>query len=376
MTATDKARWVMALRLFEEWLTAHDYSDTTTDRLTRQMRRFARDHDVNPWDITATHLETWLAGLTCGPSGLYQYRTTLRTFYGWAYRVGRVAVNPAAHVSGHRRKHAPKSWAASVAEWRRWLEAGRFTPQTVRHYVKTLTQMANEVPVDSPWDVTTSDLTEWMAGHRWQRETARSARTAVRSFYAWAVKVGYLADSPALDLPRVRPASPCPRAVPEDAYRQALMSATGDDELMIRLAGELGLRLSEIAGLHSRNLANEGGAWALYVLGKGGKVRRLPVPDPLARLLRDRDPGWVFPSPVKPGCPVTPNYVANHVTPHLPAGYTTHKLRHRFATRVYAVSNDLLATQKLLGHASPTTTQRYVQLPDDAARRMVEAVAW
>jgi len=370
-------RWLLAIRLFTEWLTGHDYSPTTTDKLVRQLRRFARDHDeVNPWDMTAAQVEAWLGRLTCGASGMYQYRTMLRTFYGWAWRSGRVSVNPTAHVSGYRRKHAPSTWAASIAEWQRWLQAGVLSTQTVRHHVKIVTQMANEVPVASPWDVATADLSEWMAGHRWQRESARSARGAVRSFYSWAVKAGYLADSPAADLPKVRAVPPCPRAVPEEAYRQALASASGDDELMIRLAGDLGLRLSEVAGLHSRDLVNEGNGWALYVHGKGDKIRRLPIPDSLARQLREKPAGWVFPSPVKPGNPIGASCVADHVSPHLPEGYTMHKLRHRFATRVYAVSHDLLATQQLLGHASPTTTQRYVQLPDETARRLVEAVAW
>ncbi|MGI5952030.1 MAG: tyrosine-type recombinase/integrase [Brooklawnia sp.] len=369
-------RWATARRLFTEWLTEHDYSPSTTDRLARQLARFAKAHQhTHPWDVTNTQVEVWLAGLTCGPSGMYQYRTMLRTFYGWAHRTGRVMVNPTVYVSGYRRKYAPSTWAASVNEWARWMQAGSLSRHTIRHRVKVVTQLANELPVGSPWDVTTPDLAEWMAGHVWARESARAARSAVRAFYGWAVKAGYLVDSPAVDLPRVKATTPCPRAVPETVYREALAGATGDDVLMLRLAGDLGLRLSEIAGLHSRDLVNEGVGWSLYVRGKGDKTRRLPIPDTLARELREREPGWVFPSPVKQGRPVSPDYVSRRVTRHLPAGYTTHKLRHRFATQVYAVSQDLLATQQLLGHQSPTTTQRYVQLPDTTSRALVEAVA-
>lgn len=54
---------------------------------------------------------------------------------------------------------------------------------------------------------------------------------------------------------------------------------------------------------------------------------------------------------------------------------TPHPLRHRFATRAYAVDRDLLAVQTLLGHASPVTTRRYVAVPDESLRRTVLSVA-
>lgn len=50
-----------------------------------------------------------------------------------------------------------------------------------------------------------------------------------------------------------------------------------------------------------------------------------------------------------------------------------HALRHRFATRVYNVDRDVFAVQILLGHSSPATTQRYVQINDTALRRLVTA---
>jgi site-specific recombinase XerD len=56
-------------------------------------------------------------------------------------------------------------------------------------------------------------------------------------------------------------------------------------------------------------------------------------------------------------------------------GWTAHSLRHRFATRAYAGERDLLTVQQLLGHSSVATTQRYTQIPDDALRRAVMAVA-
>jgi integrase/recombinase XerC len=58
----------------------------------------------------------------------------------------------------------------------------------------------------------------------------------------------------------------------------------------------------------------------------------------------------------------------------LPEGFTTHSLRHRFATAAYGVERDLRAVQELLGHAKPETTARYAAVPDGALAAAVAGV--
>lgn len=50
-------------------------------------------------------------------------------------------------------------------------------------------------------------------------------------------------------------------------------------------------------------------------------------------------------------------------------------IRHRFGTRAYALTSDLLLVQEMLGHASPTTTRRYVQYDRDRMRAAVDELA-
>lgn len=50
-------------------------------------------------------------------------------------------------------------------------------------------------------------------------------------------------------------------------------------------------------------------------------------------------------------------------------------MRHRYATRAYEATHDLLLVSKLLGHASVETTQRYVAMPDERLRAGLEAVS-
>ena len=71
---------------------------------------------------------------------------------------------------------------------------------------------------------------------------------------------------------------------------------------------------------------------------------------------------------------LSPAYVGKRVSRVLGVGWSTHTLRHRFATRCYAGSRDLLSVQKLLGHSKPETTEGYVLVPNEWLRSaMAEA---
>lgn len=57
----------------------------------------------------------------------------------------------------------------------------------------------------------------------------------------------------------------------------------------------------------------------------------------------------------------------------LPPPWTTHTLRHYFATATYAQTQDVLVLMRLLGHSRPEVTMRYVAQSTDALRA---AIAW
>jgi integrase len=217
--------------------------------------------------------------------------------------------------------------------------------------------------------ITTGQAIEWMVAHRWAPETRKSARAALRSFYDWAVEQGHLAHNPVATLRPVRVPPPCPNPTADRPYQRALAAANDQETLMLMLAAHCGLRRAEIAALHTDHLI--GGT--LRVTGKGGRTRMVPVTnrDLLARLRATPD-GWVFPGRF-PDTHVCPDYVGRRLSRLLGPGWTGHSLRHRYSSRVYGGSRNILALQKLLGHSSPETTQRYVEV-DDAA--MWDAAGW
>lgn len=217
------------------------------------------------------------------------------------------------------------------------------------------------------------DLGGWLAEAGWAPNTMKSARSSLRSFYGWAHASGLLDSSPAHLLPAVRVPRSRPRPTPETAYRAAREYADERARLAIDLAGMCGLRRGEIARARVEDVEADLVGWSLRVVGKGGHVRVVPLPDGLADTIRARGAGWLFPSPH--GGSLTPHHVSKIVSVHLPAGVTLHSLRHRCATTAYAATRDLRAVQELLGHSRPETTAAYVLAPDESIRAAMLAAA-
>ena len=95
--------------------------------------------------------------------------------------------------------------------------------------------------------------------------------------------------------------------------------------------------------------------------------------DYLAALIRESGSGWLFPNGV--GGHLTAGHVGKLIAAALPGDWTAHTLRHRFATRAYRGSHDLRAVQRLLGHESVLSTERYTAVGDDEVRAAA-ARAW
>jgi integrase/recombinase XerC len=199
--------------------------------------------------------------------------------------------------------------------------------------------------------------------------------SACRSFYAWLLKHGRIAASPAAALRAPKAPRKLPQVLDVDEAVQLVELPTDAplglrDRAMLELFYSSGLRLSELCALRWRDLALADGL--VTVLGKGSKQRTVPVGSHAVKALDDwrRDSagqpdGAVFPG--RGGKPITPRAVQirlralaqrqglfKRVHPHL--------LRHSFASHVLESSGDLRGVQELLGHADIATTQIYTHL--------------
>lgn len=110
-----------------------------------------------------------------------------------------------------------------------------------------LRRLAGDHPGRGPWDLVEADLSAWLGSHDWARETLRSHRAALRSFYGWAAAAGHVEDDPARLLRRVPAAEPAPRPAAEQVIRPAIVRADDRAALMLRLGAQQGLRRGEIS---------------------------------------------------------------------------------------------------------------------------------
>src|SRR5699024_4559569 len=101
------------------------------------------------------------------------------------------------------------------------------------------------------------------------------------------------------------------------------------ERLILRLAAELGLRRTEIALVHQRDMTEDLDGWSLLVHGKGDKERLLPLINSLSIALRTAtlaSGGWAFPG--GDAGHLSPRYIGTLISRILPPGVTLHQLRH------------------------------------------------
>lgn len=203
----------------------------------------------------------------------------------------------------------------------------------------------------------------------------KSMRSALMSFFGFAVKKKFLEVDPAYQMVAVKVPRPLPRPVSEEALRVAYDLASPEVQCMILLGSMGGLRLSEITNLHMEN--REGNL--LRVLGKGSKERIIPMNSTLMasldRLEAEIEWGFYFPNPMTHSARSI-SYVAIQIKKDLPPKYSAHNLRHRAASTAYGATKDIRAVQELLGHASVATTQLYTAITSDDLKAVSDATDW
>ena len=381
LAAGERDRWLSALRAFEVAQLANRCQPATITRRVKHVRRFALYFEGSPWHVRFEDYAGWLQSLEVSDATKASMRDSLRAFYRWAYESERVSSNPTAEP-GYRatRLAIPDRWVQPLVEYERFLSSKGDAPQTIRARMEQLRTFARDNDWLAPFEVTTQDNREWQAAKVWAKETRRHRKVTLHGFFKWAVDEGMLDVDPTEKLPKVRTNEPTPRPAADQEYALALQRADERWALALRCAAELGLRREEVSRIHSADLIRRtDGTW-LTVHGKGSKTRVLPVPPDLASVILRRPEGYLFPGRIvekqrhKGSGHLSARYLGKQIGGLLPEGVTMHALRHRFATRAYHHNRDVFTLQKLLGHASAATTQRYVQVSDAHMRTLVEAM--
>jgi integrase/recombinase XerC len=224
------------------------------------------------------------------------------------------------------------------------------------------------------------------------------------SFFGFLVVDGVVAGNPmpAVGKPRIPTPSPKPLRG-EDTPEQLLVAVNQSDErqrdpwperdvAVVALALCAGLRLSELLALKAGSLLGRPGERRVEVAGKGGRPRAVPIEPELDavvdRYLQSRRLRFGRVSPADPlfldrkGLPlrrgglqylVESCYRRAGITDRVPRGAQLHALRHTFATRLAEDGANASEIMRLLGHASLTTSQGYIEVTAAQQRAAVRA---
>lgn len=146
--------------------------------------------------------------------------------------------------------------------------------------------------------------------------------------------------------------------------------------LAISLAGDCGLRVAELTSVCASDVNRS--SLGLRVMGKGRKVRVVPIPARVAALL----PLWRQLSTNPRLVPRSSRTVRRWVRAaavaagvYLPVGNAVHTLRHTYATRLIRAGVRLDVVQRLLGHARLSTTAVYLHSSMDDLHDAMAALA-
>lgn len=257
-------------------------------------------------------------------------------------------------------------WSSAIEEFSKELEIAEHPRSTRRLRAYQLRSFAHDHRQRGPWEITRADVAAWLLAQDWEPATRRSHRAALRTFYAHACAVGRLDADPTATLPKVKVSAGFPRPAPDDVVDAGLRTPDDTVRLAIWVMAMTGVRRAECSEINRDSVIHDLRGWTLRVLGKGGKLRDIPIEPAMARAILARPGYWAFPGQVDGH--VSADWLGKLVARALPDNWTAHNLRHRFATLVYAETHDIRTVQELLGHARITTSQVYT-LVDDAAKR-------
>lgn len=212
----------------------------------------------------------------------------------------------------------------------------------------------------------------------------------LRGLFRWLHRRGVILLDPAAGMSLRQPPRPI-GFVPSPEQVRTLLEACDvetyrglRDRAILELLYGSGLRLSEVKNLDVADV-DLAGRTALIRDAKGRKDRVVPLTEAAAEVLRrylergrpPSDQAVLFASPTTGGRFEPTSWRARAlrallVDAGLPRSLTPHRLRHACAVHLLERGASIRHIQKLLGHASIETTERYLALGVEAVREAVE----
>jgi integrase/recombinase XerC len=275
-----------------------------------------------------------------------------------------------------------ESW---VNDYLRYLSDERqYSPHTVTNYQRHIENAGTFLVKHKVTDwqrVSPEMVKRFVIDCRHQRLKPRSialALSSLRSFYKYLLANDGAVINPVEGISAPKFDKPLPKNLDVDQMSQLLEIAPEDDlairdRAMMELMYSSGLRLDELVSCNVNDVDSINRE--IWVLGKGGKERVLPVGstavDWLEQWLEIR-PAYIGQDPDALFLSIQKRRISHRqvrtrmkqwgLKQNIDVSIHPHKLRHSFASHILESSQDLRAVQELLGHANLSTTQVYTHL--------------
>jgi integrase/recombinase XerC len=292
----------------------------------------------------------------------------------------------------------------AVAQFLHHLEVAKgVSPHTLRGYRIDLAQflsfMGQEGLPVTVGGVTRRSIRRFLSYlHEQQVKTRTVLRrlSALRSFYRFAMREKWVAESPLADIGSPKKEKKLPVSISYDQVQRLFSQPDVSsylglrDRAILELFYSSGLRLSEVCGLNRADFNRK--TLILNVFGKGKKQRQTPITQTAAdwlcryldhpeRLLdTEEHKGEVDRTAIflnRWGKRLTPRSVDRSVAAYLkasglPERITPHTIRHTIATHWLEKGMDLKTIQLLLGHTSLSTTTIYTHVSSKLKREVYD----
>lgn len=224
-----------------------------------------------------------------------------------------------------------------------------------------------------------------------QPPTQSRILSGIKGFFGYLELEGYRKNNPTLllETPKTRKTFPDTLAVEEvDALIQSIDKDSKHgmrNHCILELLYSCGLRVSELTELKCSDLFFEKGL--IRVKGKGDKLRWAPIADSTIKLIREyqniyrhRPAARGFEDVLflnNRGKSITRVMVYTivkraAVLANINKNISPHTLRHSFATHLVENGADIQLVQHMMGHASITTTERYIHM---SQRHLKDAIS-
>jgi len=261
-----------------------------------------------------------------------------------------------------------------------WLEDG-LSKNTLASYRRDLEQFAlflKKTPLEKARE---EDLFGFLALRKGKATSAARMLSSLKRFYGWCLRERKIKADPTLKLDPPKRAPRFPKILSEADVEALLAAPDVDtplgmrDRTMLEVLYAAGLRVSELISLKTFEI--DVGAGVVRVLGKGSKVRMVPLGEEAvdwvrrytkefrSSLLKKKASDHLFLTGRGAGMSRQAFWqnIKRYGARAVPGKhFSPHVLRHAFATHLINHGADLRVVQMLLGHADISTTQIYTHV--------------